>query len=906
MPSSTEGQCLPLFLKSSAIASSTDSTDHPLSPSNRSTDVLDHDGHSPEQDDTIRSMNPAFSSSSSSSQSLTHQTPTKYRPSVSGLASQAQTQAQPHAPTTPLASSPLRRSIQNSLDPAATRKSPMLGISSVFASISPVRQRHGKAKSTLFGDSKHINDVQSTETPQASSSLRPPSFAESQFATIIRRQRKRRVVSPTNNLQSGGISSVLDLEASNASGSHPDTKASTSNGNDDPFTTGSGWTKALRSGELKSTPDRDLDAPTTTLASDRQDPLMAIHRAWEFAGWGSISLLELPDNPQSGSESITDPEPRRLQLGQWKASAIAGNAVTGSIFYALPAVVAVSSVLSPVSILIACLLLYPFRPIICELASALSASNAGNYSYLSNISSKLIAVLAAAITLLDAIATGAVSAGTASAYIAGETAMVQPHIDVRLIAVLLLVGLAALCLLGLRDSSTVALGMFLLHVTTMAMLIVAGIVTWIRSGNGLLRDNWMTGMAIIRAPTTGKGIARAIFDGICVAFVGLTGFECSPSYINQVKAGEFPKALRNLHIITVLTEAPLMLLVLALVPMDGILGGSNVLALLGDVAGKGAWLKIFVVVDACLVLCGGIITGIVAFCGLIDSLCLDRVVPQFLQLKLAKTGATYPSIALFLALTLIMSATCGFSLTTLSSVFSVSFLCVMTLFGISLLLLKYARSSLPRSPIANLSTVLLGVGIGFTAMAGNFALSPVIIVQTLVYFVVLAVVLLSLARRVDLARILVWLVEHQRSSPLGRLPLRLEKQLIGWIREERNHPVIYFAKSDDISTLTNALYYIQRNEPTSKCKLVHCYKAIDEIPEQLDETFQLVDEIFPTVTVDLVFVEAAFTPHVVKSITEQLGVPISRSFISCPSGRGALIGSQHPLSDYGGLRIILP
>ncbi|TKY90086.1 hypothetical protein EX895_000084 [Sporisorium graminicola] len=766
---------------------------------------------------------------------------------------------------------------------------------------SPIRQRTGKGKAALLGGFQAADDSK----PDNPSYLRPPSFAESQFATIIRRQRKRRIVSPTNNQQYAAVSSILDLEASTPTDTPPSNQLPYAARADDANATELGWTNALRRGELKATLDCHHDVPTTTLVSDRQDPLMATHRAWEFAGWGSISLLELPASPLN-SDNPRTAQPPRLQFGQWKASALAGNAVTGSVFYALPAVVAVSSVLSPISILIACLLLYPFRPIICELASALSASNAGNYSYLVNISTKLVAVLAAAITLLDAVATGAVSAGTASAYIAGETLTSHAHIDGRLISVLLLVGLAALCLTGLRDSSSVALGMFLLHVLTMVILIIAGVVAWIRSGNSLLHDNWSIGMASLRAPSTGKGIVRAIFDGVCVAFVGLTGFECSPSYINQVKLGEFPKALRNLHIIVVLTEAPLMLLVLALVPMDAILGGSNVLALLGQVAGRGAWLKLFVVVDACLVLCGGIITGIVAFCGLVDTLCDDRVVPRALQRRLPKTGATYPSIALFLALTLIMSATCSFSLTTLSSVFSVSFLCVMTLFGISLVLLKYARPSLPRSPTTNLGMVLLGIGIGITAMAGNFALSPVIIFQTLVYFVAMAAVLVALARRVDLARIFVWLVEQQRSSWLGRLPVKLEKQLIGWIRNERKHPVIYFAKTDDISVLANALYYIQQNEPTSQCKLVHCYKSIDTIPEQLDETFQLVDEIFPTVTVDLVFVEAPFTPQVVHAITHRLGIPISRSFISCPSGRGALVGSQHALSDYGGLRIILP
>ncbi|KAJ9477109.1 AAAP amino acid permease [Pseudozyma hubeiensis] len=790
-----------------------------------------------------------------------------------------------------------RRSAQVSTDAIAPYRSIRM---SDLTNPSPIRQRAGKSKfnQPIAARTDEDDDI---------NQLRPPSFAESQFATIIRRQRKRRIVSPTTNLDATGITSVLDLEAStilDATASKHQSNAEAS-GSDDPVASDSGWGRALRHGELKAAPGLHRDAPTTTLASDRQDPLMAIHRAWEFAGWGSISLLELPP---SASKPLTSSaaDSTRLQLGQWKASAIAGNAVTGSVFYALPAVVAVSSVMSPISIFIACLLLYPFRPIICELASALSASNAGNYSYLTNISSKLVAVLAAAITLLDAVATGAVSAGTASAYVEGEMLATHTHIDGRVISILLLVGLAALCLLGMRDSSSVALGMFVLHVVTMFMLIVAGLVAWIRTGNSLLHENWVVGMAAIRAPSTGKGVARAIFDGVCVAFVGLTGFECSPSYINQVKPGEFPKALRNLHIIVLLTEAPLMLLVLALVPMQAILSGANVLSLLGQVAGRGAWLKIFVVIDACLVLCGGIITGIVAFCGLVDTLCDDRVVPRALQRRLPKTGATYPSVALFLALTLVMSATCGFNLTTLSSVFSVSFLCVMTLFGVSLVLLKYARPSLPRSPIAHLSIVLLGIGTGITAMAGNFALSPVIIVQTLVYFVALAAVLMALAQRVDLARIMVWLVEHQRSSRLGRLSSRLEKRLIGWIRSERNHPVIYFTKSDDISVLANALYYIKRNEPTSKCKLVHCYKSIENIPEQLDETFQLVDEIFPTVTVDLVFVEAPFTPQVVRAITDRLGIPLSRSFISCPSGRGALIGSQHPLCDYGGLRIILP
>ena len=748
-------------------------------------------------------------------------------------------------------------------------------------------------------------------------SVHPPSFAESQFATIIRRQRKRRVFSPTDGpIPYGGPAAAqADLEALKpGTGSQTPDKSRT---------------PALEHGSPASIVDRKgynlhLKANGTSAAAvDRDDPIMADHQAWEFAGWGSISMLELSPNPAipetnrgadgsypppSAAPPAAQPAKQPVKFGQWKASAIAGNAVTGSVFYALPAVIAASSVMSPISLLVACLLLYPFRPIICELASAMAASNAGNYSYFSNLSTKTIALLAAAITMLDAISTAAVSAGTASAYISGEATNTQGSavIDGKLISVLLLVGLSVFCLAGIRDSSTVALCMFSLHVGSMFALLFAACVAWARMGNETMTANWRLGIAELTSPNGGKGLARAIFDGICVAFVGLTGFECTPSYINNVREGQFPKALRNMHVIVLLVEAPLMLMLLAVVPLDQIRSGDNVLAMLGQVAGRGTWLKIFIVADACIVLCGGIITGAVAFCGLVEALCDTLVLPGLFRRAIPRTGAPYFSLALFLGLSLLMSATCGFHLNTISSVFSVSFLCVMTLFGVALLSLKLTRPTLPRSPISGLLMVLSGVAVGLIAMAGNFALAPIIIEQTLIYFVVLAAVLLLLGKRVEIAKVVLWLCNQSSWIQRFRPTAGMSKHIIRWVRRERAAPVVFFTKTDDISVLVNALYYIKHNEQTSNCKLVHCYKSIEDIPDQLDETFQLVDEIFPTITVDLVFVEAPFTPAVVESVLHRLRVPPARAFMACPSGRGPTVGGTFKLAEYGGLRIILP
>jgi len=69
-----------------------------------------------------------------------------------------------------------------------------------------------------------------------------------------------------------------------------------------------------------------------------------------------------------------------------------------------------------------------------------------------------------------------------------------------------------------------------------------------------------------------------------------------------------------------------MLMVLANLPLETLLGiggtgaSANILALLGSVVGKGQWLKTLVIVDAALVLSGGIMTGLIAACSVIDAL----------------------------------------------------------------------------------------------------------------------------------------------------------------------------------------------------------------------------------------------------------------------------------------------
>ena len=74
------------------------------------------------------------------------------------------------------------------------------------------------------------------------------------------------------------------------------------------------------------------------------------------------------------------------------------------VFYCFASVIPVSGIYSIISLFISGLLLNVFRPILRENASAVPY-NGGNYSYLLNFTAKSFAIVAAAITVLDAITT---------------------------------------------------------------------------------------------------------------------------------------------------------------------------------------------------------------------------------------------------------------------------------------------------------------------------------------------------------------------------------------------------------------------------------------------------------------------------------------------------------------------
>jgi hypothetical protein len=81
---------------------------------------------------------------------------------------------------------------------------------------------------------------------------------------------------------------------------------------------------------------------------------------------------------------------------------------------------------------------------------------------------------------------------------------------------------------------------------------------------------------------------------------------------------------------------------------------------------------------------------------------------------------------------------------------------------------------------------------------------------------------------------------------------------------------------------------------------VHFYDRIEDIPSEFEANYRILDEAYPSVTIELAFVQASFDPVNVLAVSTKLGVPTTLCFIQCP---GEAFGWS--MGDLGGVRIIM-
>lgn len=608
---------------------------------------------------------------------------------------------------------------------------------------------------------------------------------------------------------------------------------------------------------------------------------------WEFAGWGSMSYLELSQNDMEAAREELKQVSKTLD--PLRVSSIAANAVVGSVFYSFPAVAAASGVLSPIALTVACLLLTLYKPVMRELGSA-ARSNGSNYTYLLQFCGKTAALMGAAVTLLDGVATSAVSAATASEYLAGEFSNLPipiPAISICFLTIITLIALAKA-----RDSTIVTLSFFFIHAVTMIVLMLVSCTAWAKRGSATLLVNWS------QRPTSPSQIIHDLFFGASIGYLGVSGFETIPSYVEMVAPQHYSTVISTIISSVTLLNGPLMLLVYALLPSDQILHGTNILSVLSGEVG-GHWLRTLLVVDAMLVLCGGMATGIFTACNLMTTLTHDGVLPKFALRPMPLTGQPFLTPIFFLLACIVMYATAAFRLATMSSIFSVTVLTVLLMYPISNILLKFNRDRLPRKYKTSLMMTALAFVSTLTVLIGNLVLSPIALGLFACYFAFILGSLLIAKSQAKIARVVIWLYGQSEVFQKFKLTRGLDVVCVKLIKATRRHPICVWVKGDDIYHLLEYILYVRRNEPTGRIIFLHAYHDVENIPSELAPNTKILDEALPSITLDLTFVPGTFGPELVQAASKKLNIPKSSMFASC-------FGSNHPhsLADYRGLRVI--
>ncbi|MDQ6472921.1 APC family permease [Flavobacterium sp. LHD-80] len=573
------------------------------------------------------------------------------------------------------------------------------------------------------------------------------------------------------------------------------------------------------------------------------------------------------------------------KLNQLQATAICGNDISSSCLYVSALTILYAGQYAWISLLIVAVVLFLFRKIYGEVVGAIPL-NGGAYNVLLNTSTKKLASLAATLTVLSYMATAVISASEGMHYLHG----IFEGLNVTIATVVILILFTFLAILGIGESAFVAVIIFVTHITTLTLLVLASI--WFLFSHGLetFHINWQTPLA------TGN-IKTALFLGFSAAMLGISGFESSANFVEEQEHGIFPKTLRNMWGIVSFFNPAIAILLISVIPLSEV--GENkesLLAHLGETTG-GSWLAWLISIDAVLVLCGAVLTSFVGVSGLLNRMTLDRILPNYF-LKQNKRGSHYRIVISFLILCIsVLFATQG-HLESLAGVYTFSFLAVMALFGIGNLLLKFKRRKLPRPERARGIAVVTAVIFVIAAFIGNMELNINAFYTFLKYMVPSLLFIGIMLNRVALIKLLIEALEYFY-QPLRRMVILSNRYLQNLSIKINSQEFVFFTKGDDIAMLNKVLQYVENNETTKKLKIVHV-KNDGTNNEALKKDLEVLDRAYDGIDIEYIELKGTFGPDLIDELSKKWNIPKNFMFIASPGNK-----FSYRVSDLGGVRLIM-
>eukprot|EP00928_Gymnodinium_smaydae_P029234 TRINITY_DN22079_c0_g1_i5.p1 TRINITY_DN22079_c0_g1~~TRINITY_DN22079_c0_g1_i5.p1 ORF type:complete len:303 (+),score=60.98 TRINITY_DN22079_c0_g1_i5:350-1258(+) len=183
------------------------------------------------------------------------------------------------------------------------------------------------------------------------------------------------------------------------------------------------------------------------------------------------------------------------------------------------------------------------------------------------------------------------------------------------------------------------------------------------------------------------------------------------------------------------------------------------------------------------------------------------------------------------------------------------------------------------------------------ALTGSVFSNVDVLPVFLSYWFALVVLLSAYMYRLRYMKLCVKLLKVCRCCPRRLLTSveRMAKDI------QRDASVIYFTKTANICRLNKAMLYIIQNEDTDHVRIVHVYENEDNVPRSLVLFCQMLDTIYPSVKIDLVFVRGKFGAKTIMHLSREWGVAPCMMFITCPTSSEA----GRRLQDFRGVRVIM-
>jgi hypothetical protein len=235
----------------------------------------------------------------------------------------------------------------------------------------------------------------------------------------------------------------------------------------------------------------------------------------------------------------------------------------------------------------------------------------------------------------------------------------------------------------------------------------------------------------------------------------------------------------------------------------------------------------------------------------------------------------------------------------LAGVYTISFLAVMTYFGIGNFLLKMKRSELPRPEYASPFVVAIAVAAVVIALYGNIKLHPEYLVVFLQYFApALAVVFTLLNRREILKMTLV--VMDSFFDAISEIARASRVKLTFQINRLSSQQFVYFSKGDSIAKLNKVMLYVQENETTNRLKIVTVLKPDQEMSQSFLKDLEVLDRAYPQIDIEFVQLQGIFNPELIAKLSREWRIPVNFMFIASPGNK-----FPYKVAELGGVRLVI-